>query len=63
MGFDLLSGLWTFSSMEAFIADLGINAHYRSMSRGVIDTRDIIYFLSVIVVFIYLTKTIIQNRN
>jgi len=63
MGFDLLSGLWIFSGMEAFVADLGINAHYRSMSRGVIDTRDIIYFLSVIVVFIYLTRTIIQNRN
>jgi len=29
----------------------------------VIDTRDVVYFLSVIVQFIYLTKTIIQNRK
>jgi ABC-2 type transport system permease protein len=63
MGFDLLSGMWVFSRIDTFIMDLGINAHYRSMSRGVIDTRDIIYFISVILVFIYLTKTIIQNRN
>jgi len=63
MGFDLLSGMWIFSRIDLFIMDLGINAHYRSMSRGVIDTRDIIYFISVILVFIYLTKTIIQNRN
>ncbi len=63
LGFEFLSSMWIFNSMEAFIVDLGINAHYQSMSRGVIDTRDIIYFLSVIVVFIYLTKTVIQNRK
>lgn len=63
MGFDLLSGMWIFGSIDTFIMDLGINAHYRSMSRGVIDTRDIVYFISVILVFIFLTKTIIQNRN
>jgi ABC-2 type transport system permease protein len=63
LGFEFLSSMWIFSSIDAFIVDLGINAHYQSMSRGVIDTRDIIYFLSVIVVFIYLTKTVIQNRK
>lgn len=63
MGFEYLSGMWLFSGMESFLVDLGINAHYESMSRGVIDTRDIVYFLSVIVLFIYLTKTIIQNRK
>ncbi len=63
MGFDFLSGMWIFGGIDTFIVDLGINAHYKSMSRGVIDTRDIVYFLSVIVVFIFLTKTIIQNRK
>ncbi|MGM0529799.1 MAG: gliding motility-associated ABC transporter permease subunit GldF [Bacteroidota bacterium] len=63
MGFDFLSGMWLFSGIDTFIVDLGINAHYKSMSRGVIDTRDVMYFLSVIVVFIFLTKTIIQNRK
>jgi ABC-2 type transport system permease protein len=63
MGFDFLSGMWIFGGIDTFIVDLGINAHYKSMSRGVIDTRDIVYFLSVIVVFIFLTKTIIQQRK
>jgi ABC-2 type transport system permease protein len=63
LGFEFLSSMWVFNSIDAFIVDLGINAHYQSMSRGVIDTRDIIYFLSVIVIFIYLTKTVIQNRK
>jgi len=63
MGFDFLSGMWIFGGIDTFIVDLGINAHYKSMSRGVIDTRDIVYFLSVIVIFIFLTKTIIQTRK
>lgn len=44
--------------LDYYIEMLGIDFHYRSISRGVIDTRDIIYFLSVI--FFFLTLT---NRN
>jgi len=43
---------------DYYIEMLGIDFHYRSISRGVIDTRDIIYFLSII--FLLLTIT---NRN
>jgi ABC-2 type transport system permease protein len=42
---------------------LGIEAHYASMSRGVVDTRDVIYFLSVIGIFILLTKTSLESRK
>jgi ABC-2 type transport system permease protein len=63
MGFDFLSSMWIFSSIDTTVSELGINAHYKSMSRGVIDTRDIVYFLSVIILFVYLTKTIIQSRK
>lgn len=63
MGFDFLSSMWIFSKIDATVSELGINAHYKSMSRGVIDTRDIIYFLSVIILFVYLTKTIVQSRK
>lgn len=38
-----------------FIESLGMNTHFKSMSRGVIDTRDIIYFLSLSGLFILLT--------
>jgi ABC-2 type transport system permease protein len=43
---------------DYYIEMLGIDFHYRSISRGVVDTRDIIYFLSVI--FLLLTIT---DRN
>ena len=48
-------GIADFTSSN-FIEQLGISAHYKSMSRGVIDTRDIIYFLSITSVFLILTK-------
>jgi len=38
-----------------FIEQLGIASHFKSMSRGVLDTRDIIYFLSVTAFFIFFT--------
>jgi len=45
------------------IKQLGIEEHYRSISRGVIDLRDIIYFISVAAFFILLTKTKLQSRK
>lgn len=38
-----------------FVEKLGMNAHYKSMSRGIIDSRDVLYFLSVIILFIAFT--------
>jgi ABC-2 type transport system permease protein len=35
---------------------LGIIGHYSSMSRGVIDTRDVVYFAALIIVFLLLTR-------
>jgi len=40
-----------------------MNAHYISLSRGVVDTRDIIYFLSIIVLFVLLTKISVEKRK
>lgn len=42
---------------SSFFEQLGMSYHFKSMSRGVLDTRDIIYFLSVTVFFILLTKS------
>lgn len=42
-------------NFSSTIAYLGMQDHYKSMSRGVLDTRDILYFSSVIVVFLSLT--------
>ncbi|MBD0831875.1 gliding motility-associated ABC transporter permease subunit GldF [Aestuariibaculum sediminum] len=46
-----------------FIDQLGMSLHYKSMSRGVLDTRDIIYFLSITVLFIVLTKLTLNKEQ
>lgn len=51
---DVLPGL----SLENW----GMSARYRSMGRGVIDTRDVLYFLSVAFVFLYLTKLKFEQK-
>lgn len=48
-------GIADFTS-STIIEKLGMSYHFKSMSRGVIDTRDIIYFVSVTVFFMVLTK-------
>ncbi|MEA1996609.1 MAG: ABC transporter permease [Gemmatimonadota bacterium] len=42
---------------------LGLSTHFESMGRGVIDSRDILYYLSVIGVFLYLNITTVDNRT
>ncbi len=42
-------------NLSGFVAGLGMDYHFKSMGRGVIDTRDIIYFLSVATLFLSLT--------
>ncbi len=61
-GFDSIGAILPQSAQE-FIIYLGINEHYRSISRGVVDTRDVIYFLSIISIFIYFTKLAIESRK
>jgi ABC-2 type transport system permease protein len=42
-------------AIENIIASIGIDSHFKSMGRGVIDTRDILYFSSLTTLFITLT--------
>ncbi|MFL9485715.1 ABC transporter permease subunit [Chitinophagaceae bacterium LWZ2-11] len=56
-GFDAISKLPVFKSgLDYYIEMLGINFHYRSISRGVIDVRDIVYFIAVIALFLIITE-------
>ena len=63
IGFDLIYSLALFGKVDLFIQQLGMAAHYSSMSRGVIDTRDLIYFISVIALFLSLTKLSLSSRK
>ncbi len=62
-GFDLLTSTDLFGSLDNFLLRLGISEHYRSISRGVVDTRDLIYFLSVIVIFLLGSRITLQSRK
>jgi ABC-2 type transport system permease protein len=48
--------------MDYYLEMIGIDFHYRSLSRGVIDTRDVIYFGSVIVFFLVITHRNLVKR-
>jgi ABC-2 type transport system permease protein len=61
--FDLLANFNLLGTFDSVVASLGINAHYISISRGVIDSRDILYFLSFITAFIWGTKTVFSSRK
>ena len=59
VGFESIANFISSNTIE----QLGMNIHYKSMSRGVLDTRDIIYFLSTSVFFLILTKLNINKEN
>lgn len=63
-GFLFISNLAVFvGRIDDIIQMIGIDYHYESMSRGVLDSRDLIYFLSLIVLFLVATVTALQRRK
>ena len=42
-------------SFQGLISSIGMQDHFKSMSRGVIDTRDVVYFVSITVLFLSFT--------
>ncbi|WP_316813282.1 gliding motility-associated ABC transporter permease subunit GldF [Pedobacter heparinus] len=62
-GFDALSQLFTLSYLEGVFLVLSVNQHYQSMSRGVLDTRDLVYFISFVLLFLGAAKIVIGGRK
>ena len=63
LGFNFIGTLGQTGEVVHIIETIGIDYHYQSMARGVIDSRDMIYFISVIFLFLYLTRTILVSRK
>jgi ABC-2 type transport system permease protein len=63
IGLDLLASYSVFGSFDTVVRNLGIYEHYQSIKRGVVDTRDVIYFISVIVVFLLATRSVLEMRR
>ena len=63
-GFEQLSKLPSFAQgIDYYLSMTGMEFHYNSISRGLIDTRDIVYFLSVIALFVSLTRFSLNRRK
>ena len=63
IGFEFIYSLSLFGPIDLFIQRLGMSAHYGSISRGVVDTRDILYFLGVMALFLSMTKLVLAKRQ
>jgi ABC-2 type transport system permease protein len=62
-GLDSIGTLDPFSSWSLFIQQLGLLYHYDALGKGLIDSRDVIYFLSVITLMLLITRIILESRK
>ncbi|MBP8822165.1 MAG: gliding motility-associated ABC transporter permease subunit GldF [Flavobacteriales bacterium] len=63
LGFDLMADFSSLGALEGPIKAMGIQQHYASMQRGVIDLRDVLYFLGVDSIFLLATRAVLQSRT
>jgi ABC-2 type transport system permease protein len=62
-GFDSISQLISLHGISGYVTAIGINEHYQAISRGVLDTRDLIYFISFAAIFLAITNTVLGGRK
>ena len=63
-GFDYLASLPIFyGNGDGFISGLGMQDHFRSLGRGLIDSRDVVYFLSLTAFFLLLNVLSLERRR
>jgi ABC-2 type transport system permease protein len=62
-GFGLLATLFSGGSLGYFVSQLGLEYHYQSLSRGLIDSRNVVYLLSVTAVALLATRLVLGSRQ
>ena len=62
VGFSEVALLFSGNAQYA-LSWLGIEEHYRSIRRGVVDTRDVLYFFSVVCLFLYFSVHTLKMRR
>lgn len=62
-GFTALSKLDFWGSMSSLVEALGIDYHYYTISKGLIDSRDVLYFISIIVIMLKATHVTVGARK
>jgi ABC-2 type transport system permease protein len=63
MGFDSFAYLPGLKKVDEFVINMGINEHYKSLSRGVLDIKDALYFVAVAAVFNEATRLVLLSRK
>ncbi len=63
MGFDSFAYIPGLKNLDEFVINLGINEHYKSISRGVLDLRDVVYFITVAAIFIEAARMVLVSRK
>lgn len=53
--FDAISSLSVFYAIEHLISGIGMQSHYEAISRGVLDSQDFVYFISIVLLFLFIT--------
>lgn len=60
-GFEVIASFFTSGKTIQMFESVGVHAHYKSISRGVIDSRDLLYFIVLSIVFLFGTVKKIRN--
>lgn len=63
LGFESIYNMGILGDADLFVKRLGLRHHYESISRGVVDSRDVVYFLCVMTLFLMATRMVLQSRK
>lgn len=63
LGWDFIAKGLKNGKLEIILSYCGINTHYSALSKGVIDSRDVLYFISLNILFILSTQTALSSRK
>jgi len=62
-GFQALGSFEMFGDFDRFIMRLGMQDHYAALSLGLIDSRDVLYFFALVIIFVMFTRLVLQSRR
>jgi len=62
-GFESVSTLFTDGEMAQFVISLGMKSHFEGISRGILDSRDLVYFFSLSVLFLFFAIVQLKNHS
>lgn len=62
-GLDLIGSFNVFGGLDFVIRYVGIKSHYHAIMKGVVDSRDLVYFFSLIILFLFATITVVKAQK